>query len=51
MSPKICYRLHLNLIDHGREVCVAGVPRCGVCPLTDVCEYYRKSILGRTHKP
>ena len=26
-----------RVIDHGRLVCVARRPRCGVCPLKDVC--------------
>jgi endonuclease-3 len=25
------------LIDHGRQVCVARVPRCEVCPVNDLC--------------
>lgn len=34
------YRLHVNLIRHGREICIARMPRCEMCPLTDLCEYY-----------
>ncbi len=41
--PESHYPLHINLVRHGREICVAGVPRCEVCLLTDVCEYYRHS--------
>ncbi len=41
IPPDRYYPLHINLIRHGREICVAGVPRCEVCPLTDVCEWYR----------
>lgn len=26
-----------RIIDHGRAVCVARRPRCGVCPLADLC--------------
>lgn len=26
-----------RIIDHGRLVCVARRPRCGVCPLADLC--------------
>ncbi|GBC99083.1 Endonuclease III [bacterium HR17] len=37
----IKYRLHLNLIQHGRKVCRAQRPRCAVCPLTDLCAYFR----------
>lgn len=30
-------RLHTLLITHGRRVCTARRPRCGVCPLSDIC--------------
>ncbi|MDI6874714.1 MAG: endonuclease III [Actinomycetota bacterium] len=33
------YRLHLNLIQHGRRVCRAGNPRCGECCLRKLCPY------------
>jgi endonuclease-3 len=29
--------LHLGLVKHGREVCVARLPRCRVCTLFDLC--------------
>jgi endonuclease-3 len=41
LPPKLYYHLHINLIRHGREICLAGEPRCEVCPLKEVCEYYR----------
>jgi endonuclease III len=31
------YRLHMNLIRHGRAVCVAQRPRCSECVLRDLC--------------
>ncbi|MFO8034827.1 MAG: endonuclease III [Candidatus Bipolaricaulota bacterium] len=31
--------LHLNMIRLGREVCVAGRPRCADCPLPELCAY------------
>ncbi|MEZ4768717.1 MAG: endonuclease III [Caldilineales bacterium] len=34
------YALHLNLIRHGREVCIARAPRCEICVLRDLCDYY-----------
>jgi endonuclease III len=35
------FRLHVNLICFGREICIARSPHCEVCPLTDLCEYYQ----------
>jgi len=32
--------LHLMLIEHGRKVCTARKPKCGVCPLQDVCKFF-----------
>ncbi len=43
IPPDRYYPLHINLIRHGREICVAGVPRCEICPLTDVCEFYMEA--------
>ena len=34
------YPVHLNIIHLGREICKARLPRCPVCPLQDICEYY-----------
>jgi endonuclease III len=36
------YRLHLNLIAHGRAVCRAQQPRCAACILSDRCEDYAR---------
>lgn len=38
----LVYRFHVALITHGRQVCKAPVPRCHVCPLTDVCRTYQE---------
>ena len=42
VPDKVHYRLHVNLIRFGREICIARAPRCEVCPLTDLCEYYQE---------
>jgi endonuclease III len=34
---------HHWLILHGRYVCVARKPRCGACPIEDLCEFPEKS--------
>jgi len=31
------FRLTYLLIDHGRAICVAKRPRCGICLLQDIC--------------
>lgn len=42
IPKKAHYRLHVNLIRFGREICIALSPRCEVCPLADMCDYYRE---------
>jgi endonuclease-3 len=34
---KIKYSLHLNLIEHGRHICVARKPKCPICCLNAIC--------------
>ena len=44
VPPKMYYPLHINLIRHGREICRAPIPRCEICPLTDICDYFQKGL-------
>jgi endonuclease-3 len=37
------YSLHLNMIHHGREICVAGIPKCSICLLKEDCDYFAES--------
>lgn len=37
-------KAHHWLILHGRYICVARSPKCLQCPLTDICNYYNKSV-------
>lgn len=37
IAPEDVYRLHMGLIRHGREVCVARRPFCSQCVLADLC--------------
>jgi len=37
IPDRLKYQLHLHLIRHGRRVCRARRPRCGVCVLSDLC--------------
>jgi endonuclease-3 len=42
----IRYELHVELIRHGRTVCLARRPRCGVCVLLDLCPYGLSAVSG-----
>ena len=33
------YEFHLNMIAHGKQICRAPIPRCGLCPLQELCAY------------
>lgn len=35
------YPFHLHVIQHGRQVCNARNPRCGICVVQETCNYFR----------
>ena len=37
------YRFHVNIIEHGRQVCKAPEPLCDECFLTGRCKYYKEN--------
>ena len=41
VPPEDYLIFHLNLIRHGRTVCIARGPRCEICPLQPHCDYYQ----------
>jgi len=42
VPAKDYYAFHLNVIRHGRQVCTSRKPQCDVCPLQELCDYYRR---------
>jgi endonuclease-3 len=40
VPPEDYYSFHLQLIYHGRRVCKARSPLCGICPIQQWCDYY-----------
>lgn len=42
VPAKMRYRLHINMVTHGRRVCRAKRPDCPACPLTALCDYGRE---------
>ncbi|RME45386.1 MAG: endonuclease III [Chloroflexi bacterium] len=48
LPEALYYPFHINLIRHGREVCSARNPKCEICVVNDLCEYYSAA---RQHIP
>lgn len=47
LFPETSYHdVHLNIIQLGREICQARKPRCGDCPLQDLCRYYQENKIN-----
>jgi len=42
--PEWYYALHLNVIRHGRQICRARKPRCEMCVLSDLCDFYSQEF-------
>ena len=42
-GPDFCHRI----VNFGRDVCTARAPKCHECPLSDLCEKYRKAGRGK----
>ena len=42
-APDWSRDVHINLITHGRRICVARRPRCEICPLSDICDYFAET--------
>ena len=45
--PNLRYSLHVNLVEHGRDVCKAPKPQCDRCELRPFCRYYREREAAR----
>ena len=35
--PEIYYQTHMDMIEHGRTVCIASKPNCKECVLNTIC--------------
>lgn len=46
IAPEEWSRYTHRIIDHGRLICVARRPRCGVCPLESICPSARDPSIG-----
>jgi endonuclease-3 len=48
--PETYYAAHLNLIRHGREVCLARRPSCTKCSLQEMCPFYRELVADEARR-
>ncbi len=46
VPPEHWSKLHLQLIYHGRKTCTAYKPKCGSCPLFEICQWPNKELLA-----
>ncbi|MDY0020410.1 MAG: endonuclease III [Anaerolineae bacterium] len=44
VPPELYYPFHIQLIEHGRAVCLARRPHCERCTLQEFCDYYKKEV-------
>jgi endonuclease-3 len=42
-DPHTLFNFHIDMLLHGQRVCIWANPRCGECPLTDLCDWYREN--------
>lgn len=45
INPAEWKKTHLLFIKHGRVICKARHPECGICPVAKHCNYYKENIL------
>jgi endonuclease-3 len=43
VAPADYLIFHVNVIAHGRQVCTARNPKCGECPVAELCDYLSNS--------
>ena len=44
VPPDWYYAFHINLIEHGRQICHARSPACEDCFLQQLCDYYQREV-------
>jgi endonuclease-3 len=50
-NPYVYFNFHIALLKHGQQVCVWSNPRCHLCPLSGICEWYQANRAGANGKP
>lgn len=45
------YSFHVNCVAHGRAICTTKNPKCGVCPINQLCAYGQREVRGSASMP
>jgi len=51
LDSRLVHKAHHWLILHGRDICVARIPKCRECPLQQACLYFQKYVTGPNADP
>ncbi|OGD59956.1 hypothetical protein A3K78_04165 [Candidatus Bathyarchaeota archaeon RBG_13_52_12] len=46
-APENYMDAHIKLIQFGRDVCRAIKPRCGICPISDLCSFPTEAVRNK----
>lgn len=41
---EVRYPLHVNMVAHGRKLCLERFPKCSICPLLEYCPFGKKRL-------
>lgn len=44
IPPEFRYALHVNMVAHGRALCLDRHPKCSICPLLNVCPFGQRQL-------
>ena len=42
------YNFHIDIIEHGRAVCQARKPKCDICKISQLCDFYGRLAKAQT---
>jgi endonuclease-3 len=42
------YNFHIGIIEHGRAVCQARKPKCNICKISQLCDFYGRQPKAQT---
>jgi len=45
IPPELRYSLHVNMVAHGRAICLERYPKCNKCPIFEFCIFGKRRIL------